>query len=89
MNNCFRWLIVSCLSAIAALPLCASAQDASSNDPCKCAGTQIAHTAVNLAGGWQPETADGKTHAQVYQELVHAERDGHIAYLDRTIYAHH
>ncbi|HEX3637039.1 MAG TPA: hypothetical protein VHV99_16440 [Paraburkholderia sp.] len=29
----------------------------------------------------------GKTRAQVYQELVHAEKDGQFAYLYSTIYA--
>ncbi|MGF6675455.1 DUF4148 domain-containing protein [Paraburkholderia sp. WSM4174] len=29
-----------------------------------------------------------KTRAQVYQELVHAEQDGQLAYLNSTIYAH-
>jgi hypothetical protein len=31
----------------------------------------------------------GKTRAQVYAELVEAQRDGQIAYLNRTVYAHH
>jgi hypothetical protein len=29
-----------------------------------------------------------KTRAQVYQELVEARKDGQMAYLDSTIYAH-
>jgi hypothetical protein len=31
----------------------------------------------------------GKTRAEVYQELVHSEQDGQLAYLNRTLYAHH
>jgi hypothetical protein len=31
----------------------------------------------------------GKTRAEVYQELVHAQQDGQLAYLNRTLYAHH
>lgn len=31
----------------------------------------------------------GKTRAQVYAELVEAQRDGQIAYLNKTVYAHH
>jgi hypothetical protein len=27
--------------------------------------------------------------AEVYQELVHAEQDGQLATLNRTVYAHH
>jgi hypothetical protein len=37
-----------------------------------------------------PNTAYmGKTRAQVYGELVEAQRNGQIAYLNRTVYAHH
>jgi hypothetical protein len=31
----------------------------------------------------------GKMRAQVYDELVQAQHDGQIAYLNRTVYAHH
>jgi hypothetical protein len=31
----------------------------------------------------------GKTRAEVYQELVQAKQDGQLAYLNRTLYAHH
>ena len=30
-----------------------------------------------------------KTRAQVYHELIEAQKDGQIAYLNRTVYAHH
>jgi hypothetical protein len=47
--------------------------------------------AVNVAGSWAapygPATGE-KTRAQVYQELVHAEKDGQLAYLNSTLYAH-
>ena len=37
-----------------------------------------------------PNTANmGKTRAQVYAELVEAQRNGQLAYLNRTLYAHH
>ncbi|APR39706.1 DUF4148 domain-containing protein [Paraburkholderia sp. SOS3] len=37
-----------------------------------------------------PDTAYvGKTRAQIYDELVRAQRDGQIAYLNKTVYAHH
>ena len=37
-----------------------------------------------------PNTAyTGKTRAQVYGELVEAQRNGQIAYLNKTVYAHH
>ncbi|MFC0400698.1 DUF4148 domain-containing protein [Paraburkholderia rhizosphaerae] len=34
-------------------------------------------------------TSMEKTRAQVYRELVQAQRDGQIARLNRTVYAHH
>jgi hypothetical protein len=43
-------------------------------------------------GQWAPpygQPLAGKTRAQVYQELVHAEQDGQLAYLNSTVYAHH
>jgi hypothetical protein len=46
---------------------------------------------ISAAGTWvapygQPTVE--KTRAQVYQELVHAEKDGQLAYLNSTLYAH-
>jgi hypothetical protein len=41
-------------------------------------------------GQWVPpydEAVQPKTRAQVYQELVQAEKDGQLAYLNSTIYA--
>lgn len=35
------------------------------------------------------QPVQGKTRAQVYQELVQAQQDGQLAYLNSTIYAHH
>ena len=43
-------------------------------------------------GQWVPpygQPIAGKTRAEVYQELVHAEQDGQLAYLNSTLYAHH
>lgn len=31
----------------------------------------------------------GKTRAQVEQELIQAQQDGQLAYLNKTVYAHH
>ena len=47
--------------------------------------------AINAAGSWVPpygQATGEKTRAQVYRELVHAEKDGQLAYLNSTIYAH-
>jgi hypothetical protein len=48
-------------------------------------------SAVSAAGSWVSpygQATGGKTRAQVYQELVHAEKDGQLAYLNSTLYAH-
>jgi hypothetical protein len=55
---------------------------------------QVASNTVSTAyqaGQWVPpygQPVAGKTRAQVYKELVQAEKDGQLAYLDSTIYAH-
>jgi Domain of unknown function (DUF4148) len=41
-------------------------------------------------GQWTPpygQAVKPKTRAQVYHELIHAEQDGQLAYLDSTVYA--
>jgi hypothetical protein len=47
---------------------------------------------MTVAQGWVPPdggvTAD-KTRRQINAELVQAQRDGQLTYLDRTLYAHH
>jgi Domain of unknown function (DUF4148) len=46
---------------------------------------------VAQTGQWVPpdgQTIAPKTRAQVYQELVEAEKDGQLAYLNSTVYAH-
>ena len=59
------------------------------------AGAQVVSdttSAARQAGQWVPpygQPVAGKTRAQVYQELVQAEQDGQLAYLDKTIYANH
>jgi hypothetical protein len=43
-------------------------------------------------GQWVPPDGQpiaGETRAQVYHELVKAEQDGQLAYLNHTLYAHH
>jgi len=42
-----------------------------------------------LASAQVPQADAPVTRAQVRHELVHAERDGQIQTLDRTLYAHH
>ncbi len=55
------------------------------------ASTPAASSALAQAGQWVPpygQPIAGKTRAQVYQELVQAEQDGQLAYLNSTLYAH-
>jgi Domain of unknown function (DUF4148) len=52
----------------------------------------LAQTATPQDGTWVApygQPVQGKTRAQVYHELVQAEQDGQLAYLNSTIYAHH
>jgi uncharacterized protein YxeA len=70
----------------------AFAQSNSSNAP---DNSVVAQTASNNQSTAQSQSfstygqpAHEKTRAEVYQELVHAEQDGQLAYLDSTIYAH-
>ena len=46
-----------------------------------------AQVASNDAHQWVSQAPVSKTRAQVYQELVQAERDGQLAALNSTIYA--
>jgi Domain of unknown function (DUF4148) len=49
-------------------------------------------TALAQSGQWVPPdgaTIAPKTRAEVYQELVKAEQDGQLDYLNRTLYWHH
>jgi Domain of unknown function (DUF4148) len=72
----------------------AFAQSNASSSQQPVAATQVAAnttTDVAQAGQWVPpygQATTGKTRAQVYQELVHAEQDGQLNYLNSTIYAH-
>jgi hypothetical protein len=52
---------------------------------------QVAPSTTASTGQWAPGTSQpvmGKTRAQVYQELVQAEKDGELKYLNSTLYAH-
>ncbi|GAB2872885.1 hypothetical protein GCM10027093_05520 [Paraburkholderia jirisanensis] len=88
--------------AIAACACCVSSAFAQSNTMSQSASpsASLASAAPSAAspsysspqvGGWVPpygQPVAEKTRAQVYQELVEAEKDGQLAYLNSTIYAH-
>lgn len=53
--------------------------------------TQTATQVKTADGTWVPpygQPVAQKTRAQVYQELIQAENDGQLAYLDSVVYAH-
>ena len=55
------------------------------------ASPQNDQVAAQNAGQWVPpngSTVTPKTRAQVYHELVKAEQDGQLSYLDTTLYSH-
>lgn len=47
---------------------------------------QVSQTASWTAPG--QSYGEEKTRAQVRQELIHAEKDGQLAYLNQTLYSH-
>ncbi|RFU45118.1 DUF4148 domain-containing protein [Paraburkholderia sp. DHOC27] len=82
-------IMLAALVSLAATTGTAFAQSAPASNNAQVA--QAAGTA-DQNGQWVPPDAQplaGKTRAQVYQELVQSEQDGQLAYLNRTIYAHH
>lgn len=69
----------------------AFAQTAGANTAGPATRVAQADPSVQQAGQWvapygQPVAQ--KTRAQVYNELVQAEKDGQLAYLNSTVYAH-
>jgi hypothetical protein len=90
MNACFSALVAVCLVMGATLPSYAHAEDLSAGEPFATnQNTPTTQPPANQSGNWQPYAASGETRAQVYQDLVHAQQDGQISALDRTVYAHH
>ncbi|MFP6562831.1 DUF4148 domain-containing protein [Paraburkholderia sp. B3] len=79
-------MIIAALAGLATTTS-AFAQSANAGTPLAqpAAATQVAANATAQPYG-QPVAQ--KTRAQVYQELVQAEQDGQLAYLNSTVYAH-
>ncbi|MBN3754744.1 DUF4148 domain-containing protein [Paraburkholderia sp. Tr-20389] len=85
-------IAIACVGALSTAS--AFAHSAPQSPAAQTAATQLASVSApsaSQAGQWvapygQP-TAE-KTRAQVYHELVKAEKDGQLAYLDSTLYAH-
>jgi Domain of unknown function (DUF4148) len=68
---------------------CASAfaQSAPAAQPYQSTVTVASNVAPAPAQPWDAQPTTQKTRAQVYQQLVQAERDGEMQYLNSTIYA--
>jgi hypothetical protein len=69
-----------------------STQAPSGNTAAPAQVSQVAQAAnPGYDGQWVApygEPVHQKTRAEVYQELVHAEQDGQLQYLNSTLYAH-
>ncbi|AHI64310.1 DUF4148 domain-containing protein [Burkholderia thailandensis] len=83
-------IAVAAVCAAAAVP--AFAQSNASNTQ-QVAAAAVPGTSPSVAQSrqWVPpygEPVHEKTRAQVYRELVQAEQDGQLAYLNSTLYAH-
>lgn len=53
--------------------------------------TSVQPVPTAQGGDWAPHygvKVQPRTHAEVYQELVHAEKDGELQHLDRSLYWH-
>ncbi|HDR8963350.1 DUF4148 domain-containing protein [Burkholderia vietnamiensis] len=79
------------LAAIGTLSVPVFAQAASQPAQMSPAATKDGVPGTQAAGQWVPpygQAMHEKTRAEVYAELVHAEQDGQIKYLDSTLYSH-
>ncbi|KVC71733.1 DUF4148 domain-containing protein [Burkholderia ubonensis] len=85
-------IAVATVCTVATVPAFAQADTNTSNTPqVAAAASPDPSTSVAKIGQWVPpygEPVREKTRAEVYRELVQAEQDGQLAYLNSTIYAH-
>jgi hypothetical protein len=84
-------MIATMLSVAATTSAFAQTAPAQGSTPQPYAAQADANTTAVQNGAWVPPDGQAiapKTRAQVYQELVQAEQDGQLAYLNSTVYAH-
>ncbi|MGF6239903.1 MULTISPECIES: DUF4148 domain-containing protein [Paraburkholderia] len=85
-------LKIAALLSILATGTAFAQSNPATNAPADNATTTVAMSnATPQVGTWVPPTGQAvapKTRAEVYGELVHAEKDGQLAYLNSTVYAH-
>ncbi|HEY1999900.1 DUF4148 domain-containing protein [Paraburkholderia sp.] len=83
--------IAALLGILATSSAFAQSNPASSNTATPSSTLVAASDVTSQAGTWVPpygQAVAPKTRAQVYAELVEAEKDGQLAYLNSTVYAH-
>ncbi|VBB14843.1 DUF4148 domain-containing protein [Burkholderia stabilis] len=79
------------LAAFTALSVPAFAQTSTQAMQMTPAATKDGVPGARADGQWVPpygQPIHEKTRAEVYAELVHAEQDGQLKYLDSTLYSH-
>jgi hypothetical protein len=85
-----RWTALCMTAGSMGLPMAAHAADLSASQPLTTSQNAMpAQPPASEAGDWRPDPPADLTRAQVEQQLEHAQQDGQISYLDRTLYAHH
>jgi hypothetical protein len=83
--------VAALLGTLATSAAFAQSSSATAATPNTTATTVAMSNASPQPGGWDPpygQVVAPKTRAQVYGELVQAEKDGQLAYLNSTLYAH-
>ena len=83
--------IAALLSILATGTAFAQSNPAQAATPDNSTTTVAMSNDVQQGGTWVPPTGQAiapKTRAEVYGELVQAEKDGQLAYLNSTVYAH-
>jgi hypothetical protein len=94
-ESAMKTLMLAALIGLAASSSAFAQTNTGANDPHAASSDSSFTTAAatpDQAGQWVApygQPVAGRTRAQVYQRLVTAEQDGQLAYLDRTVYAHH
>jgi hypothetical protein len=84
---CIAAGLVACVSASAY----AQTSPDTNNSAQPTTSTTTAANTTPYNGSWVPpygEPVHEKTRAEVYQELIQAEKDGQLDYLNSTLYAH-
>jgi hypothetical protein len=90
-----KTMIIAALVSLAATTGTAFAQSAPAANgaqPAQGVTTFTNGTTPSQDGQWVPPDGQpmaAKSRAQVYHELVKSEQDGQLAYLNKTLYAHH